>query len=208
VRVLFLPDYSTANAYQRALIAGLRDLGVEVRADRTRRRRVLPVSEAILRHGRPDVIHVHWTEPYIAGGGRVSRIKAERTLLELRLAKRTGTRIVWTVHDLFRHDRSADPLERAFMRSLVELCATVIVRMYWKQSSRQRPITLVVSSRKVNGRSTAVGIVPVKVPFPTRQTSPPLHSTTWSPSTSNPMMNHVLVPKTASTSVTAYVPPR
>jgi len=127
VKVLFLPDYAAANAYQRALAAGLRDLGVEVRADRTRRRRILPVSEAILRHGRPDVIHLHWTEPYIAAGGRVSRVKSQRTLLELRVVRRAGTPIVWTAHDLFRHDRVEDPVEGAFMRSLFEVCDTVIV---------------------------------------------------------------------------------
>ena len=108
MRVLFLPDYSAANAYQRELAAGLRDLGVDVRADPTRSRRVAPVLEALRGSGRPDVIHVHWTEPYIARGPRVSRLKARRTLLELRLARRAGMRIVWTAHDLFRHDRAED----------------------------------------------------------------------------------------------------
>ncbi len=73
MRVLFLPDYSAANAYQRALAAGLRDLGVEVRADPTRARRVAPVLEALRGSGRPDVIHVHWTEPYIARGPQRQR---------------------------------------------------------------------------------------------------------------------------------------
>jgi glycosyltransferase involved in cell wall biosynthesis len=127
MRVLFLPDYSAANAYQRALADGLRGLGVDVRADPTRSRRVAPVLEAIRGSGRPDVIHVHWTEPYIARGPRVSRLKARRTLLELRLARRAGIRIVWTAHDLFRHDRSEDPAERAFMRGLFELADAVIV---------------------------------------------------------------------------------
>jgi beta-1,4-mannosyltransferase len=127
VRVLFLPDYSAANAYQRALAAGLQALGVEVRADRTRAHRVVPVIEALWRHGRPDIIHVHWTEPYIAGGSRVSPVKVRRTLLELRLARRAGLSIVWTAHDLFRHDRHVDPAERAFMRSLFGLADAVIV---------------------------------------------------------------------------------
>jgi len=127
MRVLFLPDYSTANAYQRALATGLRDLGVEVRADRTRSRRLAPVLEALRSSGRPDVIHLHWTEPYIARGPRVSALKARRTLLELRLARRAGIRIVWTAHDLFRHDRREDPAERAFMRSLFDLADAVIV---------------------------------------------------------------------------------
>ncbi|HKZ91562.1 MAG TPA: glycosyltransferase [Candidatus Limnocylindrales bacterium] len=127
MRVLFLPDYRAANAYQRALAAGLADLGVEVRADPTRAHRVAPISEALWRHGRPDIIHVHWTEPYIAGGSRVSRVKARRTILELHLARRAGIGIVWTAHDLFRHDRREDPTERAFMGSLFGLADAVIV---------------------------------------------------------------------------------
>jgi beta-1,4-mannosyltransferase len=128
VKVLFLPDYSAANAYQRALRNGLEARGVSVAADPTSSRRVLPIMEALRRHGRPDVVHLHWTEPYIAGGSsKVSRVKAGRTLLELRLAKRLGVRLVWTAHDLFRHDRREDPNELAFMRSLFELADAVIV---------------------------------------------------------------------------------
>jgi glycosyltransferase involved in cell wall biosynthesis len=127
VKVLFLPDYRAANAYQRALAEALTDLGVEVSADATRRRRLLPVGEAILRHGRPDVVHLHWTEPYIAAGHSISRLKVERTLLELRVARRMGSRVVWTAHDLFRHDRPADRLERRFLRGLVGVADAVIV---------------------------------------------------------------------------------
>lgn len=127
MRVLFLPDYSAANAYQRALTAGLRDLGVTVAADPTGSRRLLPVTGALRRHGRPDVIHIHWTEPYIARGGSVSRVKARRTLTELRLAKRAGIGLVWTAHDLFRHDQSEDPTERTFMGALFKLSDKVIV---------------------------------------------------------------------------------
>ncbi|HSM32823.1 MAG TPA: glycosyltransferase [Anaerolineae bacterium] len=128
MKVLFLPDYSAANAYQRALSDGLRELGVIVRADATGSRRILPIAEALRRHGRPDIIHIHWTEPYIAGGSsRVSRVKAKRTLLELRMAKRAGIGLVWTAHDLFRHDRREEPRELAFMRALFELADAVIV---------------------------------------------------------------------------------
>jgi beta-1,4-mannosyltransferase len=128
MKVLFLPDYSEANAYQRALSDGLGALGVDVSADPTGSRRFLPVTEALMRHGRPDIIHIHWTEPYIAGGSsKVSRVKAKRTLVELRMARRAGSGIVWTAHDLFRHDRKEDPNELAFMRALFELADAVIV---------------------------------------------------------------------------------
>lgn len=127
MKVLFLPDYSAANAYQRSLAAGLEAEGVEVKADATRSRRYLPVSEALRQHGRPDIIHLHWTEPYIVRGLQVSTIKAERTLLELRIARRRGSRLVWTAHDLFRHDAAVDPRERRFMRSLLGLADATIV---------------------------------------------------------------------------------
>jgi beta-1,4-mannosyltransferase len=127
VKVLFLPDYSAANAYQRALSSGLSSEGVEVTADPTRSRRLLPVCEAFRQHGRPDVIHLHWTEPYIASGATVSTIKAERMLLELRVARRRGSRLVWTAHDLFRHDAEVDARERRFMRSLVGIADATIV---------------------------------------------------------------------------------
>lgn len=126
MKVLFLPDYSAANAYQRELAAALARKGVTVTADPTRARRVLPVLEAVSRHGRPDVLHVHWTEPYISSRGRVDRVKAQRTLLELRLMRRAGAAIVWTAHDLYRHDRPEDPREGAFMRGLFETSSTVI----------------------------------------------------------------------------------
>jgi beta-1,4-mannosyltransferase len=127
VKVLFLPDYSAANAYQRELSAALRDLGVTVTADPTRPRRVLPVLGAVRREWRPDVVHVHWTEPYIAAGGTVHPVKARRTLAELRAVRAIGSSIIWTAHDLFRHDRPEDPGERRFMRGLFGLARAVIV---------------------------------------------------------------------------------
>ncbi|MFV2064954.1 MAG: glycosyltransferase [Chloroflexota bacterium] len=147
MRVLFLPDYSEANAYQRELARGLRELGVRVSADPTRARRILPVSEAMRRHGRPDIIHVHWTEPYIAGGDGVSRIKAQRTLFELRLAQRAGIGIVWTAHDLFRHDRAADAVEQDFMRSFFGTADPVIVHCESAADGLAEALDIAASSR-------------------------------------------------------------
>jgi len=128
VKVLFLPDYTEANAYQRGLAGALRERQVTIVAEPTGRRRIVPILQAVRRHGRPDVLHVHWTEPYISGGRTdVSRLRVTRTLAELRLIRRAGTRVVWTVHDLSRHDRDVDPLEIRFNRSLFALCGAVIV---------------------------------------------------------------------------------
>ena len=79
-----------------------------MRADPTRRRRVLPVIEAVRSHGRPDILHVHWTEPYIARGAATSRAESDAHARRAALAeRRAGRRIVWTAHDLFRHDQAS-----------------------------------------------------------------------------------------------------
>lgn len=128
MRVLFLPDYTAANAYQRELAQGLRALGVTVAAQPTGRRRLLPVLQAIRAQGRPDVVHLHWTEPYISGGRtEVSRVKAARTIVELRLMRKGGTPVVWTAHDLSRHDRPVDAREVRFNRELFRVSSAVIV---------------------------------------------------------------------------------
>ena len=145
--VLFLPDYSAANAYQRSLAGALTDLGVSVRSDPTRRRRVLPVLEAVRTHGRPDVLHVHWTEPYIARGATTSRSKATRTLAELRWVKARGTAIVWTAHDLFRHDQASDPRELAFMRGLGRLSDAIIVHCAAARDALAETLALDSASR-------------------------------------------------------------
>ena len=117
-----------ANAYQRLLADALRARGVTVTADATGRRRLLPMLGAVRRQGRPDVVHIHWTEPYISGRRRdVSRARAMRTVTELRLLRRAGIGIVWTAHDLSRHDREVDPLEVDFNRALFRLSGAVIV---------------------------------------------------------------------------------
>ena len=128
MKVLFLPDYTESNAYQRELAEGLRSEGVTVTAQATGRRRILPILQAIRTHGRPDVLHLHWTEPYISGGRTdVSRIKALRTITELRLLRSAGTPVVWTAHDLSSHDRPVDPLQVRFNRALARVSSAVIV---------------------------------------------------------------------------------
>lgn len=150
MKVLFLPDYTRANAYQRELAGALRDRGVFVSAEPTGRRKLLPVAQAIRRHGRPDVLHMHWTEPYISGGRPdVSRMRVLRTLLELRLLRRSGCAVVWTAHDLSRHDRAVDPLELRFNRGLFALSGAVVVHC---EAARSALLAALLLPSRAGGR--------------------------------------------------------
>ena len=132
LRVLFLPDFSASNPYQRQLAEGLRVLGITVTMARAPRRQPLPILREWLRHGRPDVIHLHWTHNYLGGTavpGRAAapgRLARARFLWQLRIVKALGTRLVWTVHNLGVHDGAGDPREMSVHRQLVGLCDAVI----------------------------------------------------------------------------------
>lgn len=111
VRAVMVPAQS--NPYGELLAEALRAQGVEVvLGDGPRRFPVLPLVFAWLRAGRPEVLHLHWTHRYLARrplGRAVARV---RTSLELRLLRRVGVRIVWTIHNVGVHDGRRDDEER------------------------------------------------------------------------------------------------
>jgi beta-1,4-mannosyltransferase len=130
LRVLFLPDYSASNPYQRELARALREHAVDVVSAPPPGRDPLAILRAWWGHGRPRVVHLHWTHNYLgqrAGrAGGPTRLGAILFIAQLRLLRRSGVRLVWTVHNLGGHDGSLDPRERAVHRRLASLCDAVI----------------------------------------------------------------------------------
>jgi glycosyltransferase involved in cell wall biosynthesis len=56
--------------------------------------------------GGVDLLHFHWPSQYYEDGlGRPSIARLAAFLLKLRWARRLGYRTVWTVHNLYPHDR-------------------------------------------------------------------------------------------------------
>jgi glycosyltransferase involved in cell wall biosynthesis len=134
-RVLFLPDYGDANPYQRELRLGLERLGVVVSGARPPGRDPLSVVRAWVAHGRPGVLHLHWTHSYLGQRvadaestprGRRSAIRAALFLGQLRLLRGLGVRLVWTIHNLGHHEGARDAQEVAVHRKLVGLADAVI----------------------------------------------------------------------------------
>ena len=111
--VLMMPDYSEGNPYQRLLADGLAQHDVRVRFETVIGR--LPFRNAVRREPRPDVLHVHWHHGYVLGTSRAKTwLKIRRTLLDLRLVRRSRTPIVWTVHNLLEHERRYEAMELGF----------------------------------------------------------------------------------------------
>lgn len=122
-----MPVPRQGNPYQHELSRGLAANGVEVRMARGYVH-PLPFLWAWLRH-RPDVFHLHWTQPYLYWPGRSSpsRILAWRLTFQLRVLRRLGVRLVWTVHNIAAHERADTEPELRISRRIAALSDTLIV---------------------------------------------------------------------------------
>jgi beta-1,4-mannosyltransferase len=125
IRVLFAPTFQ-ANPYQSLLADALAPLGVEVTFARSPRRDPLPLLRQWQIHGRPGIVHLHWTHPYLGGDREPGRIMAGRFIGQLRLLRRMGVRLVWTVHNLAGHDGPRATREMEVHRWIVDSSRAVI----------------------------------------------------------------------------------
>jgi len=139
LRVLMMPDYRVDNPYQTLLVNALEQTGVTVDFP-WGYRRVLPIWRMVrdsLRDGKAerhaftqpfDVLHLHWLTPYLKGSiFFVKLVYALKFLLDVWLVRRSGVRVVWTVHNLIPHDSPFPRLERWVGRRLVQLADQIIV---------------------------------------------------------------------------------
>jgi beta-1,4-mannosyltransferase len=126
MKVIFLPDASQNNPYQRELAVALEKRGVKVRMSNGIGR--LPILGAMWVHGKPDVLHLHWTHPFLLGSDfLISIFQSMCFVVELLIVKLLGTKIIWTVHNLFEHERRYPQVELFFARLLVRLYDQLII---------------------------------------------------------------------------------
>jgi beta-1,4-mannosyltransferase len=109
LRAVMVPAQS--NPYTDLLADAVRAQGIEVvPGDGPMRFPVLPLVLAWLRAGRPDVVHLHWTHRYLRRQYGMRSWGRRRTAVELRILRRLGVRVVWTIHNVGVHggERSAE----------------------------------------------------------------------------------------------------
>ncbi len=125
MRVLFLPDFSQNNPYQRELALALRELGLVIKTSPSLEH---PLLNVLQMKGELDVLHLHWTSPFLISQHRsVSLIKAILFMFVLFYLKLVGVKIVWTVHNLFEHERRDPQLEQLFHHGLCRVYDQIIV---------------------------------------------------------------------------------
>lgn len=121
--VLMLPDFTLTNPYQWELTLALAEQGLRVTltdgiGDR-------PLRGAIRAYGHPKAVHLHWIDPFIPDDD-ARGTRTDAFLSDLADLRRRGTRIIWTVHNLFRHGVRHLERMRSVRRRLVELADVAI----------------------------------------------------------------------------------
>jgi glycosyltransferase involved in cell wall biosynthesis len=161
-RIATLPRMGGMNPYQRLLHDHLRPLGFEY------------VSGARLRvswlwAARPDVdlVHIHWPQALYTytGGPKVLRpalswLKLAAFVLCLRLARRLGYRLAWTVHQVYPHDRTPSLRDRVAARSLARAADVLIAHDETTAASSCRELGIPASRMTVIPHASWVGIYP------------------------------------------------
>lgn len=137
MEVLYLPGYSNGNPYLRQLRTHLAEYDVDVVIPEGSTTisilglfSLFPILGAVRKHGRPDVLHLHWIHAFIVPRDRANWLSiplAVQFVFELLVVKALGVRIVWTVHNLRDHERRADRVELGVRHLLVRLADAVIV---------------------------------------------------------------------------------
>ena len=101
-RVLMQPIALPSQPYVSGLVDALRSQGARVESFNGR--------DAI--RGDVDILHFHWPEFVIAGGGPKKWFSAVKRLAWIRLAKLRGAAVVLTAHNAKPHDRTLDRFDR------------------------------------------------------------------------------------------------
>lgn len=125
--VLMLPDYSGSNPYQHELQSGLEANGISVTISNSIG--MFAVLTAVLaQERRPDVVHLHWLEPFTINDSQLLTILSGfRLTIELVILRILGVTVIWTIHNLVEHRQRAPQLERAIKHIVVRLCHGSIV---------------------------------------------------------------------------------
>jgi beta-1,4-mannosyltransferase len=144
-KVLMMPDYRQDNPYQLLLAEKLRSrsggfasspkawlcqsqtlptLDVIFTADY---RRIFPLFRAV-KDNSATILHLHWLTPYLKGENWLTRlIYSLKLLTDLWLIRRSGVKIIWTVHNHLAHNTQFPRLELWLRKRISQVVHQLIV---------------------------------------------------------------------------------
>lgn len=154
MKVLHLPHYRGVTPYVSRLTDELAPFGVQVLIWHPTGS--LPMLSALLRHGRPDILHLHWLHEQIMGHReRPSGFRMLRLAAELKVFRLLGVRVVWTIHNLRAHETTDPETELRFNGWIARrLCDRLIVH------SEAARAAVVSAYRLPTGAAEKIAVVP------------------------------------------------
>jgi len=148
MQVLMMPDFRPDNPYQTLLSEALLAHSVEVDFPKGYRR-VLPLRRALQQSDQGyDLLHLHWTTPYLKGESFGVRLfYSVKFLIDICFVRLANVQVVWTIHNLISHEADFPRLELWFYRMLAWLANGVVV--HHQQAKQDVAECYGVSSEKV-----------------------------------------------------------
>ena len=148
-----MPDGRADNPYQALLEKALQNAGVEVSFP-VGYRRLLPFYRAVSNQpDKIDVLHLHWLGPYLKGDSVISRwFYAIKFLVDIFIVQLSGTRVVWTVHNLIAHDTQYAHLQWWIRKRLAKIVDQLIVHNH---SSKESVVDLYLAA------DSSVSVIPI-----------------------------------------------
>lgn len=109
MKVIFIPDYRKGNSYQTNLAYSLSKYDISVHFSPEFHPHnitgLVAIIQAVLRCWRPDILHIHWSDPFLIADNKFTAfVKSTVFICELLSLKLFGTKIVWTVHNIIGHE--------------------------------------------------------------------------------------------------------
>ncbi len=150
------------NPYQRLLYAALSECGLELVPGAHFRLRWLLRA----RH-RVRVLHFHWPQNYYRWWRRPAALGRALSWLKLGLhtarlagARLAGYRLVWTVHEVFPHERAPGSLDRVAARILARLSHVLIAHDEGTKQLVARELGRVANKVQVIPHGSYIGVYP------------------------------------------------
>lgn len=127
-KVAMFPDWRRNNPYMDAVAGGVEDFGYTVSFPDIRLSTMIIKAAKGDRETLPDLLHLHWQHPYIHSSSYIrSIVKSVSFLIKVALLRIFGVPIVWTVHNVVDHERSAPGLEHVVGSILARLVSRLTV---------------------------------------------------------------------------------
>jgi len=132
ISVIHVP-YTSRNPYQKLLLDKLKRYGIEVKGAKITRLPNLSLVDTTLltilfNFWKPDIIHIHWQHSFLIE--KRSRLRTVlKTIIffvQLVIVKILRIKIIWTVHNLKKHENTYQDLEIYLLKILGKLSNFII----------------------------------------------------------------------------------